>query len=211
LSATALYLPVFFASGMTLSFLGFASETSGGAFGIFARFLYKNVYLWGLPAFLVLAVFFFRERNFYWNQLCSNPLRYKQLSKLLFHAVFWCWLYNELLFFRLPHQYQYLIPVLFCVVYWIATLPSIKKKATCLSLILILHLVYGFLNLDVLDTYQTQGVNQTIHSDGAKFQLSLGDGVLVRDFKWRSIYQRHLVEDFNKQWQAYGSPLANPR
>jgi hypothetical protein len=211
LGTIALYLPVFFASGMTLSFLGFASETSGGTFGILARFLYKNVYLWGLPAFVVIAVFFFQQRGFYWRNLCSNPLRNIRAEKLLFHAVFWCFLYNELLFARLPHQYQYLLPVLFCVVYLIAIGPDIRKRVICLSLIFSLHLIYAVWDLDVLNTYQTEGVNQTIHSDKAEFHVSLKEGVLIRDYQWRSVYQKHLVDDFNQRWQNNGPPLENPR
>lgn len=207
-----LYLPVFIASGMTFSFLGFASETSGGTFGVIARFLYKNIYLWGLPAFVVLLVFIFKQRHFYWQKLCSNILYNTQVKKLLFHAVFWCFLYNELLFARLPHQYQYLIPVLFCVIYFIAIVPFSKQQFICLSLIFALHLVYAVANLDVLETYQTTGVNQTIHSDGARAKLHFDNGVLVRDFKWRSIYQRNLTERFNQQWQNKGfEPLDNPR
>lgn len=209
-ASAALYLPVFFASGMSLSFLGFASETSGGTFGIVARFLYKNVYLWSLSIFFLILVFIFRERHFYWNKLCSNPFYNTQVSKLLFHAVFWCFLYNELLFARLPHQYQYLIPVLFCVVYFITTAPFSKAQISCLSLIFTLHLVYAVVNLNVIKTYQTIGINQTIHSDEATVNLHLDDGVLVRDYKWRSVYQRRLTEEFNKRWPSF-EPSANPR
>jgi hypothetical protein len=210
LACAVLYLPVFIASGMSFSFLGFASETSGGTFGILARFLYKNVYLWGLPIFIMLVIFMVGEWRFYWNLLCTNPFRNTRSEKLLFHAVFWCFLYNELLFSRLPHQYQYLLPVLFCVVYFVAIAPNVQKRVLCLSLVAALHLVYGIWNIDVLDKYQTQGVNETIHTDEAKFDLSVKDGVLVQDYKWRSIYQHHLVDDFNQRWQHYGAPLKNP-
>ncbi|NJK53884.1 MAG: hypothetical protein HC936_15745 [Leptolyngbyaceae cyanobacterium SU_3_3] len=36
----------------------------GGFLGIIARFIYKNIYFWGLPAFILLVIFCYRKRKF---------------------------------------------------------------------------------------------------------------------------------------------------
>lgn len=211
LVSVALYLPVFFASGMTLSFLSYADDASGGTFGAIARFIYKNIYLWGLPTFVVLVFFFLRQRQYYWEQIRKVPFRNITTAKLVFYAVLTCFLFNQLLFAKLPHQYQYLIPVLFCVMYFITHLPDARKSIVCLSLIVVLQAVHGLVNFDILETYQTGGVNQTIHSDGAYIRPGIKEGILLRDYRWRSIYQRRMTNDFNQRWQHYGRVLQNPR
>jgi len=210
-ASTLLYLPVFIASGLSLSFLGFADDTAGGNAGKIARYAYKNVYMWGLPTFLVLLVYFVQERRFYWYQFCKFPLRHPTASKSIFHSVFWLFIYNQLLFAKLPHQYQYLIPVLFCVVFLIALFPDFQKQVICFSLIAVLHLVYGVVNFDVIETYQTGEQNTTIHSDGAIFKPGVKEGILLRDYRWRSIYQHQFTEAFNQRWQHFGRSLSNPR
>ncbi len=210
-ATAALYLPVFIASGYNFSFLAYADDTTGGTLGQIARYLYKNVYFWGLPTFIVLAGFFLRERRFYWQQFCQFPVPRSTPAKLAFHAVLALLLYNQLMFAKLPHQYQYLLPILFCVVFLITRFPDYQKQVICLSLIAVLHLVHGFVNIDVLETYQIGSNNTTIHSDGAHFQPGIKPGILVRDYQWRAQYQRQLTAAFNQRWSYFGRSLSNPR
>jgi len=42
---------------MSLSFLAVGPDASSGFVGIIARFIYKNIYFWGLPAFVLLQWF----------------------------------------------------------------------------------------------------------------------------------------------------------
>ncbi len=199
-AASVLYLPVFIVSGMNLSFLAFA-DTSGGFLGVIVRFVYKNIYFWGLPTFILLLFFLFK--NSHSRLIFKNPFYYTRIENLLLHAVFWCFIYNEVIFAKLPHQYQYLLPILFCMIYFVAT----TTKNTYLSLIFALNIVYClFCNFDILDTYQTQGIGKTIHSDTAKINFSIKEGVLARDLEWRSTYQKHLIDDFNKKWQSSNFP-----
>lgn len=203
LGCLALYLPVFLTYG-NLSFLSFADDAKGGWFGTVARFLYKNVYFWGLPAFIALLVFLGRHLGFYGRQLATNPFSRIRAEKTIFHAVFWCFLYTELWFARLPHQYQYLLPILFCVGYFIAILPNRPQRLTYLSLLIGLQLVYGLVvNFDVLETYQNDTVQKTIHSDGARLQPGLKPGIIWRDREWRSTYQAYQLNQFNERWQNY--------
>ncbi|MDX2231923.1 MAG: hypothetical protein NW220_19975 [Leptolyngbyaceae cyanobacterium bins.349] len=211
LGGIALYLPVFFSAGMTLSFLNYANDASGGTLGNIARFFYKNIYLWGLLAFLVLGVFFVQERWFYWTQIKQFPFRRPTIKKLIFHGVFGLLIYNQLLFAKLPHQYQYLIPVLFCVVFFVTQFPNLHKQVICLGLVALLQLVHGVVNFDVLETYQRQGANNTIHADGAVVKPGIREGILLRDYRWRSQYQRRMTHDFNQRWQHFGRSLTNPR
>jgi len=209
-SAIALYSPVFFASGMTFSFLKYADDTNGGLIGNLARFTYKNIYLWGLPTFSVLLIFLIQTRRFYWHQICKLPFRRPTVDQILFHAILWVFIYNELMFAKLPHQYQYLLPVLFCVVFFITQYPDFQKQVLCLSLVALLHLVHGVINFDLIETYQVDGIHSTIHSDGAVIKPGIKQGILLRDYHWRSIYQHRLTNDFNQRWHYFGRSLTNP-
>jgi hypothetical protein len=206
----ALYLPIFLASGMTFSFLTYAPDHSG-MMGAIARFLYKNIYLWGLPAVAILLIVLFQERQFYWQKICKTPFRNPTPERLVFHAVLWCFIYNELLFVKLPHQYQYLIPVLFCIAYFLAILPPVKKQLICFSLIIAFQAIHAVINFDIVETYQTGDDNRTIHSDGGYIQPGIKPGILVRDYQWRSQYQHRLTEEFNQRWQHFGKPLHSPK
>ncbi len=193
------YLPVFFASGMSLSFLAVGPDASGGFIGIIARFIYKNIYFWGLPAFVLLLIFFVQDKSIY-QKIATNPFQKVRVEKLLFHGAFWNIVYNEIMFFKLPHEYAYLLPILFSVTYLIATSDRVKKTRY-LSFLIGLQLLYGLIfNLDVLQTYQKDPVAKTIHSDSAKIHVSIKEGVLIRELDWRSTYQAYQLGEFNKKW-----------
>lgn len=194
------YLPVFYASGMSLSFLGIGPDAPGGFIGIIARFIYKNIYFWGFPAFVLVSIFFLQDKSIY-QKIATNPFQKVRVEKLLFHGAFWCLVYNEIMFFKLPHEYAYLLPILFSITYMIATSDRVQRTRY-LSVLIGLQLLYGLIfNLDVLQTYQNDPVAKTIHSDSAKIQVSAKEGVLIRELHWRSIYQAYQLGEFNKKWQ----------
>lgn len=213
LATSLLYLPVFIVSGMNFSFLAMGADAPGGFLGIVVRFIYKNIYVWGLPTFIVLLIFFLQERAYYFQKIWKNPFHSPPIKTILVQAVFLFFVYNEIMFFRLPHEYFYLLPIFFCVAYFILSLPNkFNKKVTYLILIFTLNILYSIVfNFDVIDTYQTQGVGTTVHSDGAKVNFSIKEGVLVREFKWRSIYQKYQVNKFNQKWRSSGFQLDEPR
>jgi hypothetical protein len=199
-ASAAFYLPIFFASGMTFSFLGIGPDASGGFVGIIARFVYKNIYFWGLPGFLLLCAFLFQERASLVRKIAANPFQNAQAAKLIFYGAFLCVVYNQIMFFRLPHEYGYLFPVLFSVVYWIATSEKVKK-IQYLSLLIAFQIGYALVcNFDVIQTYQADVNPKTIHSDAATVHFSIKEGVLIRDWQWRSIYQKYQLEEFHKKW-----------
>ena len=193
------YLPVFFASGMSLSFLAIGPDASGGFIGIIARFIYKNIYFWGLPASVLWIIFFIQEKSIH-QKIAANPFQKVRVEKLLFQGALWCVVYNEIMFFRLPHEYAYLLPLLFSFTYFVAASDRIKKTRY-LSFLIGLQLLYGLIfNLDVLQTYQKEPVAKTIHSDSAKIHASIKEGVLIRELNWRSTYQAYQLSEFNKRW-----------
>jgi hypothetical protein len=209
LACIALYMPIFLASGMTLSFLKYAPDESG-LVGMAARFFYKNVYFWGVPAVIAIGIAILQAKSFYWKQIRRFPFRHPTPNQCAFHGVLLCFIYNELFFAKLPHQYQYLIPVLFCISYFLVQLPNARYRTIFLSLIIGFQVLHCGVNFDVLETYQTGDNNRTVHSDGAFWNPSIKPGILVRDYQWRSRYQRQLTDDFNQRWQHFGRPLQNP-
>ena len=105
-----LYFPVFYTSGMNLSFLGFSSEQ--WSFGQYAaRFIYKNIYLWGLPTFIFLFIAFFVE---FVNIKKSFNLLTQQ-EKTIIYGLVMTFIFTEIMFARLPHEIAYLFPVLFII------------------------------------------------------------------------------------------------
>ena len=94
--------------------------------------------------------------------------------------------------------------------YFVAIVPHVQKRTLVLAVVVVLHIAYGIWNIEVLEKHQTKGIGETIHTDEANFRLSLNDGILVQDYKWRSIYQSHQVAKFNQRWMHYGQPLENP-
>jgi hypothetical protein len=74
------------------------------------------------------------------------------------------------------------------------------RKIQYLSFLIVLQIIYGLVvNFDIIETYRTDVNPKTIHSDSAKVQFSLKEGVLIRDWQWRSIYQKNQLEEFNKR------------
>lgn len=204
-----LYLPVFIASGMNFSFLAFGSDAAGGFLGIVVRFIYKNIFFWSLPTFILLVFFLYKQRRYYLSNIFTNPFAKKiQINHLVFQAVLGVVIYSEIMFARLPHEYNYLLPVLVGVIYLITTNINSSGRIKFLSLIFALNIVYAIIGyLDVIETYQTQSIGQTVHADGAYVKLSIKEGVLVKDFEDRAVIQKYQVNEFNKRWQHTGFKL----
>jgi hypothetical protein len=214
-TSSILYLPVFIASGMNFSFLDMADVFDPLA--DLARFVYKNIYFWGLLTFLVLLLFFLQERKSFLKLLFTNPLRNAKSESLIFQGVFLGFIYQQMLFFKLPHQYYYLLPILLLIVYLvIAVSSSSKKTITCLTIIFSLNLLYSLVfNVDILDTHRPKveqgNYTSANYSTGADLRLSIKKGILIKDFEWRALYQKDYVDDFNKNWRSSGFQLNDPR
>lgn len=207
-----LYLPVFIVSGMNFSFIAVGGDAAGGVLGRYVRFFYKNIYFWGVPTFILLGYLLWQQKEDALKGILKNPFSANfKIKDLVFQAAVWNIIYNEILFVKLPHEYNYLAPILFSVAYLIATNINSKNSIKYLGIIFALNIVYGIVcNFDVVETYQTQGIGVTPHADGAYVHFSIKEGVLVQDYKLRSIYQKYQVNEFNKYWQQTGFKLKSP-
>jgi len=158
-----MYIPAYIAAGHSLAFFSFY-ETGWSAFGRLTRLAYKNIYLLGLPALLwCVGYAFWRSRRL--ERLHVTPVVIACLLVALAH---------EVLFFRLPVEIAYLLPILFALVPLWAYVFEVSARA--LQVLIVCFLFYGFVgNVDVL-TYRASVV-----APG----LSIHAGKVVDDLRQR--------------------------
>lgn len=140
------YVPPFVESGYSLSFLRDYNTGGYGLQEIIPRFVYKNIYLWGLPLSVALTVFFSLRAKIIYRQLMSIENRSAVLVALL--AIF----AMECLFFRFPQKTAYLIPMLPFVAMLVGmTLRSASRRyrQTVLVGIICLQLTYAVVNFNI--------------------------------------------------------------
>ena len=185
-----LYFPVFYTSGMNLSFLGFSSEQ--WSFGQYAaRFIYKNIYLWGLPTFIFLFIAFFVE---FVNIKKSFNLLTQQ-EKTIIYGLVMTFIFTEIMFARLPHEIAYLFPVLFIITY---LMTYFKKNNLFLAFLIFLHIVYGIVNFDVLNIHYKSGVNQLDFKEAVSAEAGffIRKGVVLDDLEKRKLSQEFYLEKY---------------
>jgi len=185
-----LYFPVFYSSGMSFSFLGFSSGR--WSFSQYAaRFVYKNIYLWGLPTFLFLIIAIFIEIS----NIKTSFTKYTLVEKTIFYCLAVAFVLTEAFFARLPHETAYLFPVMFIVVYLMATF---KRSYLYLTILIFLHIVYGVVNLDVLNIQYKQGVNTFDFKEAvaAETGFFVRRGVVVEDLANRKTAQEFYLKKY---------------
>ncbi len=160
-----LYMPAFAYSGYNFGFLTYA-KANWTFIGHLFRFIYKNTYLFGLlPSLLILlsTVYFVLKKQW--------------LPK---HRIVWYGLgiivVQEVLFFKIPYEISYLLPLLFVIIpiWTIFTRP----KKSLLILLLLLTILYNFINIDVLDKKYNETGTECID---AKIGLFFRPGILISD------------------------------
>ena len=145
----ASYIPPFVEAGYSLSFLSDYNTGGFGLFEIIPRFIYKNIYLWGLPMAIGLVVFTVIYAKVLYGEIVNGENR--RVILVSFLAIF----AMEALFFRFPQKTAYLIPMLPFVVLLIdAILRSLKKrdlqyKKAILVGLIFLHLTYAAINFNI--------------------------------------------------------------
>lgn len=134
----ALYLPEFIASGNSLSFLTYYL----GAWTLtdhLGRFIYKNVYFWGLPAivfFLVTAPMTIRE-------LFRCDPRFSRIIALSIAIA----IMFETLFLKIPVQRAYLLPMLPFALILLGL--ALRAHPKMLLAMMLLIFSYNFVNLNL--------------------------------------------------------------
>ena len=177
-----LYVPAWLSAGRTLGFLGYDIGAWGLA-GSVARFAYKNVYLWGLPAALLLAAGVVRA----WRR--RRPSGTVDRRWLVAGGVLIA--VQELLFARVPVEISYLLPVLLLAVPpWVAWVRSRGWAAALFAL----TLAYDVVSLDVLRVEYAGGARGRSHTEavGGSVSPHLEAGVLLFDLGDRPAAQAYF-------------------
>ncbi len=133
-----LYLPEFVASGHSLGFLTYyiGAWTMTGHLG---RFVYKNVYFWGLPA----AVFFLAIAPLMIRKLARCDRRFARIIGLSISII----VLFEGLFLKIPVQRAYLLPILPFGLILLGI--ALRARLRMLCAITILIFSYNFVNLNL--------------------------------------------------------------
>jgi hypothetical protein len=134
----ALYIPEFIAANYSLAFLTYYPRAFG-FWGYVGRFVYKNIYLWGVPAsgllvFVTPLVFRNLRRNVTSEQ---RPL----VRTCIFAVVA-----LELMFLKLPHQTAYLLPVVPLVLILLGI--ALQQRRTLLVALGICILSFDFVSIN---------------------------------------------------------------
>jgi len=178
-----LFIPVFLAYGSSFWFLHYKDAGPFTFFGHLVRFVYKNIYLFGLLPFIMLVGFIL------WRAF-KRQLRVR-LSPLLLTALAIIIAY-EILFFKIPLQISYLLALVFVIVPAWVFICRPGKIALCI--LLALTISYGFLvNVDVLDIKYNEAGNEAVAADAGIF---LRPGVVVRDIRQRPESAKRFFKEY---------------
>jgi hypothetical protein len=174
LATLLLYMPLYAAYNNTFGFLTYIVG-DWDFLGHLSRFVYKNVYLLGLLPFGLIAgsaVWRLARRELV---VPIQPEVVAGLAALLAH---------EVLFFKIPNEASYLLPILFVIVPLWGVLCRPGKIA--LYLMLLLTVVYaGVVNVDILDKRY-----ENLLAVEAHVGVYLRPGVVVVDVTRRDEGQR---------------------
>ena len=134
----ALYLPEFMASGNSFGFFTYylGAWTLAGHLG---RFIYKNVYFWGLPTtifLLVISPILIRE-------LAGCERKFRRIVPLCASVV----IIFETLFLKIPVQRAYLLPMLPFALILIGI--ALRNRTPMLFAMTLLICSYNFVNLSL--------------------------------------------------------------
>lgn len=184
------YAPSFINANYTLNFLSLAM---GGPelwtlFLRLSRFCYKNIYLWGLPAFIALIPIFFifirNRQNFLQEKW--RAVSYLSLTMLIGY---------ETLYFQYPLKTAYLLPLLPFALILLGI--GLKNNLKILILFTALLFSYNFINFNVA---QPDIPGQ---ASGAKFKFTIENGYLLRDIKERLIFYKAGCDSIRCAERAY--------
>lgn len=159
------YILSFLHAGRTFSFLTYYIG-DWNWIGHLTRFIYKNIYFWGLQtciAFLFLSPFIINGLKINYEQ------RYKNITAASTLII----IMSEVMYFQVPTKKHYLLPVLPFVLMLLGI--SLKRQKALLILLIIIQLSYNLVNIniarpDVVDNAAT-----------AKLGLWFERGYLIND------------------------------
>jgi hypothetical protein len=173
----------------TLPILDFSASIAGLEGGT-ARLVYKNAYLWGLPALALtapLAIHFLRrflKKEIVWDGQRKTA------------AVFWfaSVLYLELLFFRLPHEISYLLPLLFLITPLFAFSPWFPRAYV--RVMAGLFLLYGAVSIETVEKTYSHDTFDRREASSGRFRVFLKKGVVWEDLALRRGVQAYFIKKY---------------
>lgn len=166
-----------------VAFLGW--EGLSGFVAYAGRFVFKNISLWGIPAFaLLLAAAAAAVRG---------RMRGREIG--LDRRVVWgvviglvC---SELIFLRLPMEIAYLLPVLPAVIFLINMAPGARYWLMALTLSQFLQ---GWISLEPLEIEYASHSHARVEASGARFHPHWEKGVILKDWLGRPAAQEYFFE-----------------
>jgi len=181
LLGSALYIPSFIASNNSFDFFSYAIG-DWGFLGHLYRFVYKNIYLFGIFAFLTImvsAVYYLIKKRTY------------QFDTSLLLACALAVLFEEVLFFKVPLETSYLLPILFLIVpLWVFI---VHERKSFIFLALAFTILYNFINVNILSIDYDKDNNEAID---AKVGLYMRHGILLNDVWNRQSSEEKYFSEF---------------
>lgn len=169
----ALYLPQFTAAGNSLRFLTYyrGAWTTTDYLG---RFIYKNIYFWGLPTTIFLLAVAPRVMR----ALLRHDPKFPRLIALAISITIGV----EALFLKLPVQRAYLLPMLPFVLMLLGV--ALRDRTRMLYAALALVLSYNFVSLNLARP------DVPDHATHARLGVFIEPGYLINDLAARSVLNR---------------------
>lgn len=173
-TGAALYIPPFAHANYTLEFLTFSKEPMG-LWGYVARFVYKNIYFWGLPASLVLLAAVIRFSGRIVRRM-RQPVRPRWIeAPILISAV--TILGVEWLFLGVPQSPYYLLPILPFGLFLLGR--AFEESRGWLVAFLIAVVSLNVVNIDIAQP------DVPHHATSASLGLWVEEGLLLEDLDLR--------------------------
>ena len=186
-----LYLPSYASVGNNMGFLtyGIGNWTF---VEYLARFVYKNIFLFGLVPFLTVAGFIVFSAGGRETGLRRNLAGLFALAAVLV---------NEILFFKVPAEISYLLPILFIATPLVVLLYS--PSALFRTLVLAFTIFNGFVwKIDIQDITYEQVDVLGINAIAARPGIFFRKGVVVGDIMTRKTNCEKYGRFFNLDWNA---------
>ncbi|MFZ5950103.1 MAG: hypothetical protein ACOYXC_05335 [Candidatus Rifleibacteriota bacterium] len=167
----ALFFPSYRSVGYSFDFFSYAA-VEWSLLGHASRFLYKNLFLFGLLPTLWLLVCTWKNRIFLQKSNLGNPENLFVMAAILLHSM---------LFFKIPLEISYQLPLLLLIFPLLARHFNFSRKQ--LLILLMLNLFTSFvLNIDLLDKkYNPDNTEAVSATPGIFFR----PGIVVDDFRRR--------------------------
>lgn len=182
-----LYVPVFIFAGGNLSFLTyFIGDWTIYEYAV--RFVYKNIYFWGLPA--SLFILFFIARAIFSTEIRRALLQNLAANKeIYFFSAVACALL-EILFLKVPLELGYLLPALPFALLFLDLL--FERKKTAWTIFLITLVSYNAVNFNLLK------VDRPDNARAGEIGVFVEKGYLWNDVEKRIVVARINTELYEK-------------